>query len=239
MRIIFFVLSLFLLSSNHTTWSFTVLPESPRSIAVRHWIESPLHKPASAPSPIRETIHFEKKPSQFSHDDDHEKKIPTRYALDVCCGIGDSTQQLINRLPPAWKVLGIDEDPLKISLAKKKHPSLSFLAGNLAMFPSSSFDRIQVYTGRMLLIDKKKELASEVSRILTPGGTLELFDFCPTHALVDEIMCLEEDVRDQYYRGWKSHDPRYHHSLFEERLDGRGYTIVDNGIIRAIFVKSQ
>jgi SAM-dependent methyltransferase len=214
-----------------TSSSFVVLPEGPRSIAVRHWIDSS-SIPLSPPVPVSslEKILFEKPPH-------NNQEMPTRYALDICCGIGDSTQELMDRLPPVWKVLGIDEDPFKISLAKKKHPSILFQAGTLAMFPSASFDRIQVHTGRMLLMDKKKKLAGEVSRILKPGGTLEVFDFSPTHAFVHDLMSLEEDVRDRYFRGWKSYDPRYHHSLFEERLEGRGYTLVNGGIIRAVFVK--
>lgn len=187
---------------------FLVLPDAP-STAIKEWID--IH-------PQWMLLQQEKvPPPPFSVR--HE---PSRFALDVCCEFGDSTRDLSERLPLGWRVLGLDEDPEKIKKAKERHPFFQFQTGMPEMFPSASFDQIQLSTGRMQYVENKRKMVNELCRILRPGGILEVYDYSP--------LSLDEDIRNDY-------NPRFHHSLLEARLDVMNYSIVDQGTIRAIYMK--
>ena len=140
-----------------------------------------------------------------------------KYALDVYCGDGDSTHALYQRLSPEWNVLGVDPNPAKIAMAKERHPTLLFSSVSLDTFRSASFDRIQVHTGRMLFLSKKKQFAREMTRLLKPGGRLEIFDFSPCHPIVHEIQCLDEHVRRRYFKGWQKDSSTYFSGLLSPR----------------------
>jgi len=170
--------------------------------------------------------------------DDAKAKI----ALDVQCGMGDTTAELSRRLRSssnAWTVVGIDSDPNKVALAKQKHPSVSFLVGDASQFPPASFDKVQVHAGRMLYIHDKWNFGGEMARILRPGGTLDLFDFTLSHALVRELFDMEETFRKRYFCGWSSYDPVWHrHMLAQQRLHfHRTVFLPEAEMVHTTFVK--
>jgi SAM-dependent methyltransferase len=165
-----------------------------------------------------------------------------KIALDVQCGMGDTTAELSRRLGSssnAWTVVGIDSDPDKVALAKQKHPSVSFLVGDVSQFPSASFDKVQVHAGRMLYIHDKWNFGGELARILRPGGTFDLFDFTLSHALVRELFDMEETFRKRYFCGWSSYDPVWHrHMLAQRRLQfHRTVFLPDADMVHTTFVK--
>ena len=171
----------------------------------------------------------------------HVDDAPFRLALDVQCGIGDSTLELRKRLSleeggEDWCVLGIDEDPVKTALARRKHPSLTFLTGDVSGLPSATYDKIQVHTGRMLHIPDKGKFTRELTRVLKPGGTLDMFDFSLSHSFLQEIIDVPEKVRRHYFQGWDTYDPCWHQSLLAQWLL-LDTVVVDEDIIHSLFVK--
>lgn len=180
--------------------------------------------------------------------DDPMRWVPTyvmggepRVALDVECGIGDSTLEMSQRLSSSkqWTVLGLDADPNRIALAKRKHPSLTFWEGDLSRFPAASVDKVQVHAGRMLHVDDKWAFAGELVRVLRPGGTLDLFDFTLSHTLIHELFHMEETLREQYFCGWSSYDPAWHrHLLAKRRLQFQQTVLLpEKKIVHTTFVK--
>ena len=226
--------ALLLLVATVTNAAFLVIPESRMRIRVQRFEDVSPYLVQGTPYVDSDNDPTRWVPTYFT--DDHREKV----ALDVQCGIGDSTHELSERLlSKGWKVIGIDENPSKIALAKKKHPSLLFFASSLNAFPRGSLDLIQVHTGRMLYIEKKWDFVQQIVRVLKPGGTLELFDFSISHEFIQEIMHMEEDhVRDRYFQGWKNYDPVYHLNLFNKVMRMRqSFLLEEQGIFHSTFVK--
>ena len=171
----------------------------------------------------------------------HYNDVPARLALDVQCGIGDSTLELRKRLSFSqggedWCILGIDEDPVKISMARRKHPSITFLTGELAGLPSATYDKVQVHTGRMLHIHDRAKFTRELTRVLKPGGTLDMFDFSLSHSFLQEVLDVPEKARRHYFQGWDTYDPCWHQRLLAQWLLLDTVNI-DENIIHSLFVK--
>lgn len=185
-------------------------------------------------------------PYEDHHEVDPIRWVPTyvdakppKIALDVECGIGDSTLELAQRLSKEWTVLGIDSDPNRVALANQKHPSLTFWTGDLSIFPAASLDKVQVHAGRMLHVKDKWAFAGELARVLRPGGTLDLFDFTLSHSLIHELFHMEETLRQQYFCGWSSYDPAWHRHLFAKRRLQFQQTVLhpEEKMVHTTFVK--
>jgi SAM-dependent methyltransferase len=179
-----------------------------------------------------------RRPYSFSF---HDNNAPVRLALDVQCGIGDSTLELRKRLSSPegnedWRVIGIDTDPVKLNLARRKHPSLTFITGDLSGLPSATYDKVQVHTGRMLHIPDKAKFTRELTRVLKPGGTLDMFDFTLSHSFLHEVMDIPVKARRHYFQGWDTYDPSWHQSLLAQWLL-LDTVVIDENIIHSLFVK--
>lgn len=158
-------------------------------------------------------------------------------ALDVSCGIGDSTLELSKNLSEEWKVLGSDEDPVRVRRANERHPSLAFMVAGPMDLPRRSFDMVQVHTGKMLHIEDKWAFVQAIAGLLKKGGTVRLMDYAPTHSYFREMMDLDEDALDRHYKGWRTYDPHVHKRLLEECLESVGGTTVMNNVFHSVFRK--
>jgi demethylmenaquinone methyltransferase/2-methoxy-6-polyprenyl-1,4-benzoquinol methylase len=107
---------------------------------------------------------------------------PDSSILDLACGTGDFTLELLKRYPSA-NITGVDITPEMMSIAKKKLPArntVNFSVGdaqNLSFLKNSSFSLVVCAFGFRNFPDKAKAL-SECHRILKPDGrliVLELF----------------------------------------------------------------
>jgi phosphoethanolamine N-methyltransferase len=104
--------------------------------------------------------------------------------LDVGCGTGTLTRQIIDAMPSTanrW-VVGIDAAEAMIKIAQRKsgnHPGLAFtaaLAEDLP-YPAGSFDRaVSTFFFHHLNAELKSKSLSELWRVLRPGGSAILLD---------------------------------------------------------------
>ena len=113
--------------------------------------------------------------------------------LDIGCGTGSLTVD-IKRLHPLAEVTGVDPDPKALAIATRKANqagvSVTFDQGfgDRLAYADASFDR--VFSSLMfhhLTRDEKLATLAEVRRVLKPGGSLHLLDFCPPRGTMARV----------------------------------------------------
>ncbi len=107
---------------------------------------------------------------------------PGDRALDLCCGTGDLSIELADRVGPTGEVVGADFSEPMLELAREKAPPdeqevVSFVnADALELpFPDDSFDALTIAFGARNLADLGRGL-SEMKRVLKPGGRLVILE---------------------------------------------------------------
>src|SRR5690606_23749826 len=123
---------------------------------------------------------------------------PGAKVLDVCCGTGQITRALAQKVGPQGFVVGLDLSPSMLKIAAKNLRDLDnpqrvqLLVGN-AMdlpFPDNSFDRVVIGYGLRNGADMRRAL-HELYRVLQPEGravSLELGN--PRHRLLNKLYAL-------------------------------------------------
>jgi len=108
----------------------------------------------------------------------------TTSVLDVGCGTGTLTRQIVDAMPPTanhW-VVGIDAAEAMIAVAQRKSGNRPGLAFNAALaedlpYPARSFDRaVSTFFFHHLNADLKKRSLAELWRVLRPGGSAVILD---------------------------------------------------------------
>lgn len=99
------------------------------------------------------------------------------YILDICCGTGDFTQ-IIDKIEPKAKVIGLDNSVEMLKLAKQKNPRKVFMQGDCTelKFKDNEFDYITVGFG-LRNVDNRQKALSEIYRTLKTGGKFMHLDF--------------------------------------------------------------
>lgn len=107
---------------------------------------------------------------------------PGDRALDLCCGTGDLSIELADRVGPSGEVVGADFSEPMLELARKKAPPddqevVSFVnADALELpFPDDSFDALTIAFGARNLADLGRGLG-EMKRVLKSGGRLVILE---------------------------------------------------------------
>ena len=120
---------------------------------------------------------------------------PAGDALDLACGTGDFTIELI-RMCPGASVTCIDLTPEMLAIAKSKLAGASNVrfdtgdAQDLSPFHAASFSLILCAFGFRNFPDKSKALA-ECRRLLAPGGELVVLElFRPTSRILGWLVAL-------------------------------------------------
>lgn len=92
--------------------------------------------------------------------------------LDLCCGPGNLTAQLRERLPDA-RLVGLDLAPGMLPLAVAAEPSASFVRGDAERLPfrDGTFAAVACAHGLQFCPDLDAALA-EIRRVVAPGGQL-------------------------------------------------------------------
>jgi ubiquinone/menaquinone biosynthesis C-methylase UbiE len=109
---------------------------------------------------------------------------PDASVLDVCCGSGQTTQFLIERVAPSSTngstgVVGLDASPLSIRRAKRNVPGATFVeswAENMP-FPDGQFDIVHTSAAlHEMKPDQLRQILKECHRVLKPGGIFAAID---------------------------------------------------------------
>lgn len=115
---------------------------------------------------------------------------PDRQYLDVCCGTGDLTLRIADKLSAGGKVTGLDFAAKMLELARSraqmsKSSSVCFIEGDALNLPFAdhSFDGAIISFGLRNLSDLGRGL-SEMARVVKPGGKVINLDLGhPTNGL--------------------------------------------------------
>ena len=95
--------------------------------------------------------------------------------LELACGTGSVTRQLLAHLPPTAQLIATDLQPDMISVARRHLPASNMTWDTVDMtnipYAANSFDLIVCQFGLMLVPEKLKAL-TEMHRVLRPGGHL-------------------------------------------------------------------
>ena len=109
---------------------------------------------------------------------------PEARVLDLCCGAGQATQELVKHFP---NVTGLDASPIAIKRAKQRVPQANYVEAFAESMPfgDRSFDLVITSTAMHEMEPSQlQQIIQEVSRILTPTGQFIIIDFHrPTNPL--------------------------------------------------------
>lgn len=111
--------------------------------------------------------------------------------LDVCCGSGDLSFLLSNKVASNGKVIGLDfsKEQLMVassrSLSKNCFNNIEWVEGDALDLPFSDawFDAITMGYGLRNVVDKRKAM-QEILRVLKPGSTASILDFNKSNELL-------------------------------------------------------
>ncbi|MGE0564818.1 MAG: class I SAM-dependent methyltransferase [Pseudolabrys sp.] len=99
---------------------------------------------------------------------------PGARVVDLGCGSGVFTDVLHKR---GFDSTGVDLSPRLVSVARRSHPDIEFIEGDVERlpFPDASFDGV-LLSGLVHHLPDRSRCAAEVFRILKPGGHFVAFD---------------------------------------------------------------
>ncbi len=104
---------------------------------------------------------------------------PNTKALDVGCGGGALTHELVRRAGGGENVTGLDANPGMLAVAQRNLPTVNFQQGDAAALPfrEEAFDTVASQFALMLFDDRMQALI-EMWRVLRPNGqlTVAVFD---------------------------------------------------------------
>ncbi len=103
---------------------------------------------------------------------------PGGSALDVACGSGKLTAQLVRIAGPIGRVVGLDFSSQMLAVARREHPGVEFTDGDALNLPfdDATFDAATIAFGLRNLADPVMGLR-EMLRVVKPGGRAVVMEF--------------------------------------------------------------
>ena len=139
---------------------------------------------------------------------------PRAVVLDIGCGTGEFEKLLLDE-HPNQQIVGVDISQKMLEIAQQKCQAYSkafFLATSASVLPFSdhSFDVI-VSASAFHYFDEPEPVLKEMRRVLRPGGTLVILDWCKDYLfcrLCDMVLKLVDPAYQQCYT-----QTEFHHLL--------------------------
>jgi len=107
--------------------------------------------------------------------------LSDRRVLEVGSGGGSELAWLLELGAPPSMLVGVDLLPDRVAAARAAYPQLEFHAANAEHldFPDAAFDLVMAFTVFSSILDPSMagNVASEIHRVLKPGGGLLWYDF--------------------------------------------------------------
>ena len=101
--------------------------------------------------------------------------------LDVGCGRGDTLRQMLEYGADPELLTGIDLLDENVKQARRRSPHLQIICGSASRLPfaDASFDLVLQFTlfTSILNDEVKRSIATEMTRVLAPGGRILWYDF--------------------------------------------------------------
>jgi demethylmenaquinone methyltransferase / 2-methoxy-6-polyprenyl-1,4-benzoquinol methylase len=99
--------------------------------------------------------------------------LPGDRVIDLCCGTGDLSQEILRAVTPGGEVVGVDFAPLMLDKARQKLPQLQFLQGDVlhVPLPDHTFEAAAMAFGPRNIHDLQA-LWREMRRLVRPGGRI-------------------------------------------------------------------
>ena len=112
--------------------------------------------------------------------------------LDIGCGAGMDTLVAAQMVGPAGTVRGIDMTPDMVAKARRSVAAMGLTTVTIVEgsaerlpFPDANFD-VVISNGVIDLIPDKDTVFSEITRVLRPGGRIQLADVTIQHPVSEE-----------------------------------------------------
>ena len=141
--------------------------------------------------------------------------------LDVACGTG-SFLQAVTGSHPKVKLAGVDISPEMLAVAQQRLPAgveLQVASADALPFRDDSFE-ILVTTNAFHFFRVPKDVLNEMRRVLRPGGTLVVTDWCD-----DYLAC---GICDRLLRLFSAaHHRIYGSTQCRAFLEGAGFEAID------------
>lgn len=127
--------------------------------------------------------------------------------LDVGCGKGEWIRRLVEWGADPAKITGTELLPDRLEVAKVISPqAIKWHYGDLSSIPSNSMDLVTANTVFSSILDDevRRELASEIARVLAPGGWVMVFDFRYNNPKNSNVRRVTRGELDLLWPEWKS-----------------------------------
>lgn len=147
------------------------------------------------------------------------KDISPKNILDVGCGSGNSTAELLNVFPKA-RILGIDSSDDMLNRAKDEHPELTFLKGTVPDDLEKIEEKFDLIFSNACIqwIPKQRLVIKTLVEKLNQGGTLAvqipLIQEAPFYKLLEKLKMSEKYEELSEIKNFHNLLPEEYYDLF-------------------------